>query len=88
MILVNGSEAKSNNTQTWPAAYLMNGCLVYILNTKTILKEKRIITKNTKAVISPKWRSVDLDSIEEWVMAEVLYKNRNKIAARIKSMKK
>lgn len=88
MILVNGSEAKSNNTQTWPAAYLMNGCLVYILKTKAILKEKRIITKKTKAVISPKWRSVDLDSPEEWAMAEVLYENKNKIAARIKKIEK
>lgn len=79
MILVNGSEAKSNNTQTWPPAYLMNGCLVYILKTKAILKEKRIITKKTKAVISPKWRSVDLDSPEEWAMAEILYRNKKQI---------
>jgi dTDP-4-amino-4,6-dideoxygalactose transaminase len=34
------------------------------------------ITKKTKAVVCPRWRSVDLDVPEDWVMAELLYKNK------------
>lgn len=85
-ILVNGSEKQSNNTQTWKSAYLLNGCFVYIVEVDALYKEKQIITKKTKAVVCPKWRSVDLDTPEEWVMAEVFYKNKNKIKERIKKL--
>jgi len=83
IILVNGSEAQSNNTQTWEPAYLLNGCFVYIVEIKAFYKEKRIITEKTKAVVCPKWRSVDLDTPEEWVMAEIFYKNKEAIKSRI-----
>lgn len=86
LILVNGSEYQSTNMQAWGKGYILNGCFVYIVKVDALLKEKIIITKKTKAVICPKWRSIDLDTPEEWVMAEVLYKNRNKIAARIKKI--
>lgn len=87
IFLVNGSEKQSNNTQTWPPAYILNGCFVYIVKTPAFLKEKRIITKKTKAVVCPKWRSVDLDTPEEWVMAEMFYKNKNNIKKKIKNFK-
>jgi len=84
--LVNGSERQSSNTQAWRPAYILNGCFVYIVKTKAFLKEKRVLTKKTKAVICDKWRSVDLDTPEDWVMAEFLYKNKSAIKARIKKI--
>ncbi len=86
--LVNGSEKMSTNMQAWPAGYLLNGCFVYIVKTASLLREKVIITKKTKAVVCDKWRSVDLDTPEEWVMAEVLFKNKKAIAARLKKFKR
>lgn len=86
IILVNGSEKMSTNMQEWPKGYLLNGCFVYIVKTATLLKEKKIITKKTKAVVCPKWRSVDLDTPEEWAMAEILYKNKKTIESRIKKI--
>ena len=84
--LVNGSENHSSNTQSWPLAYLLNGCFVYLIKTKVMLKENRVITKKTKAIVCPKWRSVDVDTPEEWVMAEVLYKNKKHIDERLKKI--
>lgn len=86
IVLVNGSEKQSTNMQEWPKGYILNGCFVYIVKTAALLKEKAIITKNTKAVICPHWRSVDLDTFEDWALAEYLYKNREKIAKRIKQL--
>ena len=86
IILVNGSEKQSTNIQAWPKGYLLNGCFVYIVNAEALKKEKLIITKKTKAVICPKWRSVDLDTPEEWVLAEFLYKNKKQIKSRIKKI--
>lgn len=83
-VLVNGSEGKTNNTQAWPPAYILNGCFVYIIKTSALLQEKRVITSKTKAVICPKWRSVDLDTPEEWVMAEFLFKHKKYINEQLK----
>lgn len=86
LILVNGKKNRSTNIQQWRSAYVLNGCFVYIIRTSALLKEKEIITKNTRAVISPRWRSVDLDTFEDWGMAEFLYKNRTKISKRMKEL--
>jgi CMP-N-acetylneuraminic acid synthetase len=84
LILANKIVRSSTNVQEWPAAYLLNGCFVYICNTAQFLKQKKVIMQNTKAIICDKWRSVDLDSPEEWVAAETLYKQRKKIERQIK----
>jgi len=86
IILVNGSEKQSTNMQAWKPGYILNGCFVYIVKTKSLLEEKLVITKKTKAVVCPKWRSVDLDTPEEWVLAELLYKNKKDIERRIKKI--
>lgn len=81
--LANAPKITSTNMQDWTSAYTLNGSFVYIVKTESLLKEKSIITKKTQAVVCPKWRSVDLDTPEEWVMAEIFYKNRNYIKNRI-----
>lgn len=86
IFLVNGSEKQSTNIQDWKPGYILNGCFVYIIKTPALLREKRVITKKTKAVICPKWRSVDLDVPEDWVLAELLYKNRENIKKKIKTI--
>jgi len=85
--LINRSKRYSTNTQAWRDAYILNGSFAYIVNVKALKREKRIITKKTKAVVCPKWRSIDLDTPEEWVIAEMLVKNRDIIAKRIENFK-
>jgi len=84
LILANKKEKKSTNMQAWPAAYMLNGCFVYIVKTAAFKKERKIITQKTKAVVCDKWRSVDLDTMEDWVVAEILYKNKERIEKNIK----
>jgi len=87
LILVNQPKKWSDNVQDWPAGFVLNGCFVYLVKTEALLKEKTDITKKTKAVICPKWRSIDLDMPEDWVMAELVYKNRKKIAQELKKFR-
>jgi len=49
---------------------------VYIMKRDALLKEERIITSKTKVVTCDKWRSVDIDTFEDFVLAEFLYKNK------------
>jgi len=84
--LINGTEQKTSRTQAWPKAYLLNGCAVYVVDTQSFLKQDRIITKKTKAIVMPKWRSVDLDEPEDWAIAELLCTHRNALDKNIKSL--
>lgn len=86
IILVNGSEKQSTNVQQWRPAYILNGCFVYIVKTSAFLKERSVITKNTKAVVCDKWRSVDLDTPEDWAIAELLYKNKKALKVSIEKI--
>lgn len=86
IILVNGSEAQSTNMQEWRPAYILNGCFVYVVKTEAFLREKRVITEHTKGVICDKWRSVDLDTPEEWAVAELLFKHQKDIEEAIKKL--
>ena len=85
--LVNKQNSNSTNRQAWPRGYIENGAMVYMLKTDFFLKHKKFVTKDTIGVIMPRWRSIDLDHIEDWILAETLYKNRNKIKQRFKSFK-
>ncbi len=84
--LVNDVKNRSTNTQQWRPAYILNGCFVYLFKTAEFLKQKRVIMKNTKAMVCDKWRSVDLDNPEDWALAELLYKNKKAIEANIKKI--
>lgn len=75
LILVNKTANKSTNTQEVPRGYVLNGCMVYMIGTKRFLKTKKFVDEETVGVVCPKWRSVDLDYPEDWVLAEFLHKN-------------
>lgn len=83
LILANKVEKKSTNRQAWPAGYLLNGCMVYMIRTSEFLKTKKFINDSTRGIICPRWRSIDLDCGEDWVLAEILYKHKNKIYAKL-----
>lgn len=75
------------NTQGWRKSYILNGSFVYIVKTSAFLKEKTVYTKKIKAVVCERWRSVDLDEPEDFVVAEYLYKSKDRLAKRIAHFK-
>ncbi|KKW12508.1 MAG: Acylneuraminate cytidylyltransferase [Parcubacteria group bacterium GW2011_GWA2_49_9] len=78
IVLANKRKVNSTNSQAWPQGYLQNGG-VYIVKTSAFLLEKEIETKHTYAVISEKWRAVDIDTPEDFVVAEYLYTKKDAI---------
>lgn len=45
----------------------------YCVKTEAFLKFKKIVMENTKAIIVPEREVQDIDTIEDWVMAEMKY---------------
>ena len=87
LILVNKETENIINRQQVPMGYILNGCIVYMIKTSVFLRERKFIYDETYGIVCPKWRSVDLDHIEDWVHAEILYKNKELIKRKIKSFK-
>lgn len=74
----------SSNMQSWPEGYLLNGCFVYIIKTDVFKREKTFVPRRTAGIVCPRWRSIDLDTKEDWVMAELVHKNRARIERALK----
>jgi len=60
---------------------------VYIIERQALLKEKTIITKKTKIVLCPEWRSIDIDTLEDWALSELIYTYRDKLNTRLSFLK-
>ncbi|MBI2063453.1 MAG: acylneuraminate cytidylyltransferase family protein [Candidatus Yanofskybacteria bacterium] len=69
----------STNRQSLPATYKLNGAAVYIIKTSTFLRNKSFLKGKIAPYIMGKWRSVDLDNEEDFALAELIYRSKNKM---------
>jgi CMP-N,N'-diacetyllegionaminic acid synthase len=77
MDLLIKSGYNSSRRQDIPKAYKPNGA-VYAVKTDTLMKENKILGKDTRALIMQKERSVDIDSGIDLKLAEFLVRERKK----------
>lgn len=62
--------------QDCPEVYAFNGSM-YLINTTSIKKSRITELKNIKKIIMPEERSVDIDTLADWTLAEFYLKNEN-----------
>lgn len=62
--------------QDCPEVYAFNGSM-YLINVKSIKKSRIAEFKNVKKIIMPEARSVDIDTLADWTLAEFYLKNEN-----------
>jgi len=67
------TEAKANRRQDLPKTYVLNGA-VYVVNSEVFLANREFIYPDTRAVVMPRERSVDIDSRIDFDFAELLLK--------------
>lgn len=75
-LLYNKAWWRKTNRQTLPATYKLNGAAVYIIKRETLLKNRSLLKGKIMPYVMKKWQSVDLDTEEDFRLAELLYKNR------------
>lgn len=65
--------------------FALRGCNggVYVLRVPDFLKEKKIIMTNTTTVLCPAWSSIDIDTSEDWTVAEFLFVHRKEITRQL-----
>lgn len=62
--------------QDCPEVYAFNGSM-YLINIASIKKSRIAELKNIKKIIMPEERSVDIDTLADWTLAEFYLKNEN-----------
>ncbi|KKU77962.1 MAG: Acylneuraminate cytidylyltransferase [Parcubacteria group bacterium GW2011_GWA2_47_64] len=70
---------KSGNRQELPDTYKLDGSMVYAIKTSVFLKKKTFIPKGVLAFEIPRWRAVDIDEPQDFIVGELIYRNRKKI---------
>ncbi len=75
---------KSSNRQELPKTYKCDGSMVYVIKTSIFLEKKTFLPPRTLGYVIPRWRAVDLDEPEDFIVGELIYKNRNKIKLKLK----
>lgn len=73
----------STNRQELPAYYKFDGSMIYLIDTNVLLKERSFLAGKLVGYEIPRWRGVDLDEPQDFVIGELIYKNRETIAKRI-----
>lgn len=74
--LANPSSSKLVNRQERQDTYKQDGSMIYIIKTRAFLRGRDFLPEGTIAYVIPKWKAVDIDELEDFRIAEVLYKNR------------
>jgi N-acylneuraminate cytidylyltransferase/CMP-N,N'-diacetyllegionaminic acid synthase len=62
--------------QDLPPVYAPNGA-IYLVHIESLRRHRRFVTTESMAYIMPPERSVDLDNMLDWKLAELLFKERH-----------
>lgn len=66
-----------NRRQDLPKVYRVNGA-VYVTRRDVLMKDGKVLGKDARALIMPKEKSVDIDTMLDFKLAELLIKEREK----------
>ena len=67
------SEEKTSRRQDLSEIFVINGAL-YLGNAEFYKREKKFVTSETLGYIMPKERSIDIDDMDDWMLAELKLK--------------
>ncbi len=74
----------SSNRQELKDTYKLDGSMVYALPTEVFLKEKSFLPNGTIGYEIPRWRAVDIDEPQDFLVGELVFENRKKIEQSLK----
>ena len=78
---------KSGNRQELPDTYKLDGSMVYAIKTSVFLKKRTFIPKGVIAFEIPRWRAVDIDEPQDFLVGELIFRNRKKIERALKAFR-
>ena len=86
LTIVNPDQAHATNRQQLPAYYRLDGCMIYLIKTDVLRKYRSFLAGKLIGYEIEKWRAVDLDEPEDFVVGELVFKHKKAIVERIKNL--
>jgi len=80
-LMTNPAFLESTNRQELAPTVAENGAMVYVNRVSTLLRTRNFLGGKLVGYEVPRWRSVDLDLPQDFVVGELLYKHRAEIEA-------
>jgi CMP-N-acetylneuraminic acid synthetase len=71
------------NRQELPAYYKFDGSMLYLVDTKKLITERTFFPGKLVGYEIPRWRAIDLDEPQDFVVGELLFENKGEIEARL-----
>ena len=78
------AEVASANRQQAGRYYKFDGSMIYLIETAALLRDRSFAGGEPHGYEIERWRAVDLDDPQDFVLGELIYQNREALAQRIK----
>ena len=83
-ILPNDTKLMTNRQEN-PKFYKFDGCMIYLIKTDVMRREKSFVGGNLVGYEIERWRAADIDESQDFVVSELIHAHRDEIAERIKN---
>lgn len=67
----------ATNRQSLPTLYKLDGCMIYLIKTDILRRERSFLGGKLIGYEIERWRAVDLDDPQDFVVGELIYQNRD-----------
>jgi CMP-N,N'-diacetyllegionaminic acid synthase len=81
----NTEDLASPNRQELPQCYKLDGSMLYMVKTERFLKEQSFFSGKLVGFEIERWRAIDLDEPQDFILGELIFQNRDAIAKKIQS---
>ncbi|MBI4093519.1 acylneuraminate cytidylyltransferase family protein [Candidatus Kaiserbacteria bacterium] len=88
LTIQNPEMLESSNRQELPAYYKLDGSMIYLVDAKKFLAERSFFCGKLIGYEIERWRAIDLDEPQDFVVGELIFNNRDAIQARIRNFLK
>ena len=75
----------ATNRQMLPKTYKLDGCMIYLIKTEVLRRERSFLGGKLIGYEIERWRALDLDDPQDFVLAELVYAHKDELAKRIKN---
>ncbi len=83
LTLINEGLFSNPNRQQMPSYYRLDGCMLFIVKTRALLEKRSFFTGKIVGYEIERWRAIDIDEPQDFVLGELVHANRDDIAQKI-----
>ena len=88
LTIQNPKMLESPNRQELPAYHKLDGSMIYMVDTKKFLEKRSFFFDKLVGYEIERWRAIDLDEPQDFVVGELIFQNRDAIETRIRNFSK